>query len=304
MVKPTTLVGMCRLMAIFTIAVPAALAQEQESKQTQQPDYVPSSTFYGGVGLGLSSTGFGNQYVYNRGTSEIYKNGVLTSTGVAEGPAIPDPFLQSSSGVAPAAQVGYTSRFGTSSWLWGAKLTYAYLGNESSPQVLAIPQEGSSSSSSIGSFSGTSYNTYSIRANNQFALMPFVGRSFGRGFIYGGAGVALTQVQTSLNDVVGFATFNGVNTNVSGSPQNFSKSQWASGVAATAGLTYFLSRSVFLDLSYTYSKPNATNLSISGQPFSNPSANPSDPSFYGTLNGNATSNLTTNIVSLTINTRF
>lgn len=302
MVKHSALVCSCGLIAGLNATATAGLTQEQQ--QAPNNDYVPASTFYGGVGLGLSITSFGSQYVYNRGTSEIYENGVLTSRGVAEGPAIPDPVLPSASSVTPAAQLGYVSRFGTSPWLWGAKLSYAYLGNESTPQVLAIPQEGSSSSASIGTFSGTSYNTYSIRANSQFALMPFIGRSFGRGFLYGGAGVALTQVQTSLNDVVGYATFNGVNTNVSGSPQNITKSQWASGVAATAGLTYFLSRSIFLDLSYTYSKPNATNLSISGQPFSNPSASPSDPSFYGTLNGTATSNLTTNTVLLTINTRF
>jgi opacity protein-like surface antigen len=301
-VKRSALMCTCGLIAGLNAAATSGFAQEQQPIKNN--DYVPSSTFYGGVGLGLSISGFGSQYVYNRGTSDIYENGVLTSRGVAEGPAIPDPVLPSASNVTPAAQLGYVSRFGTSPWLWGAKLSYAYLGNESTPQVLAIPQDGSSSSASIGAFSGTSYNTYSIRANSQLALMPFIGRSFGRGFVYGGAGVALTQVQTSLNDVVGYATFNGVNTNVSGSPQNFTKSQWASGVAATAGLTYFLSRSVFLDLSYTYSKPNATNLSISDQPFSNPSANPSDPSFYGTLNGTATSNITTNTILLTINTRF
>jgi opacity protein-like surface antigen len=265
---------------------------------------VPTSAFYGGIGIGAAITSYGSQTVYNKGTSSIYKNGELTSTGVADGPAIPSPYLPSSSSLTPSAQLGYFAKFKNSSWLWGAKLTYSYLGTSSTPQVLAIPQEGTSSNENIGSFTGTSFNTYSIRANSQFALMPFIGKSFKRGFIYGGAGVALTEVRTTLNDVVGYATFDGVNTNVSGAPQNFSASQWAYGVAATAGATYFLSKTTFLDLSYTYSKPNAATASWSNRPYSNPSADPSSPSFYGTLNGTATSNLATNVIILSVNTKF
>ncbi len=204
--------------------------------------------------------------------------------------------------------VGCFSKFRDSSWLWGVKLQYAYLGTGSDPQILAIPQSGSSTSASIGSFSGTSYNTYSIKAGGQFALMPFVGKAFKRGYVYGGAGLAMTQVSTSLSDVVGYATLNGVNTNVSGAPQNFNSSQWAYGVTTAAGITYFISNRIFLDLSYACSRPSASRLSVSGQPFSNPSYspsfNPSDPSFYGTLNGSATSNLQTNVILLTINTKF
>lgn len=292
----------------WLIGLPVAAQETVQQQQAQPPaqsssTMVPTSAFYGGVGLGAAITSYGSQYVYNQGISQIYKNGVLTSTGIAEGPAIPNPYLPATGSVIPTAQLGYFSKFKNSSWLWGAKFTYSYLGTSSTPQVLAIPQSGSSSDSTNSSFEGTSYNTYSIRANSQFALMPFIGRSFKRGFIYGGAGVALTQVQTSLNDVVGFATFNGVNTNVSGAPQNFSASQWAYGVAATAGVTYFLSKSVFLDLSYTFSKPNASTVYVS-QPFSNPSSDPSASSFYGTLNGSATSNLATNVIVLTINTKF
>lgn len=295
--------------ALFAAAVGFAIlpagAQEppQQTPASSHPDLVPSSAFYGGVGLGAAITSYGSQYVYNKGIEQTYKNGVMTSTGIAEGPAIPNPYLPTTGSVIPAAQLGYFSKFKNSSWLWGTKFTYSYLGTSSTPQVLAIPQSGTSTSSSNSSFGGTSYNTYSIRANSQFALMPFIGKSFKRGFVYGGAGVALTQVQTTLNNVVGYATFDGVNTNVSGAPQNFSSSQWAYGVAATAGVTYFLSRSVFLDLNYAFSKPNASTVDVSS-PFSNPSTNPSSSSFYGTLIGSATSNLATNVILLTINTKF
>jgi hypothetical protein len=76
---------------------------------------VPASSFFGGVGIGAAITTFGSQYVYNKGTSEIYKNGVLTSTSEADGPAIPDPYLPSASNVVPAGQFGYFSRFKGSS---------------------------------------------------------------------------------------------------------------------------------------------------------------------------------------------
>ncbi len=266
-------------------------------------DFVPENAFYGGVGIGVGIVSFGEQYVYNKGISQVYKDGSLVSTGVAEGPASPNPYLPASASLAPVAQLGYFSKIKKSSWLWGTKLSYAYLGVSSTPQVLAIPQSGTSTSSTSSSYNGTSYNTYSIRANSQFALMPFIGKSFRNGFVYGGAGVALTQVQTSLNDVVGYATFEGVNTNVSGPAQNFSATQWAYGVAATAGITYFLSKSVFVDLSYTFSSPNASSVDVSS-PFSNPSTSPTSPSYYGTLIGSATTNLVTNVISLTINTKF
>jgi opacity protein-like surface antigen len=289
------------LLGIFG-AMPAR--SEEQANQAPTPEtVVPNSAFYGGVGVGGAITTYGDQYVYNVGTSQIYKGAVLESTGTAGGPAIPNPYLPSSSSVVPAAQLGYFSKFKNSSWLWGTKFTYSYLGTSSAPQVLAIPQAGASTNPSQPTFTGTSYNTYSIRANSQFALMPFIGKAFKRGFVYGGAGVALTQVQTSLNDVVGYAVLGGVNTNVSGAPQNFTGSQWAYGVAATAGVTYFLSKSVFLDLNYTFSKPNASTVYTS-QPYSNPATSPSGTSFYGTLNGSATSNLTTNVILLTINTKF
>jgi opacity protein-like surface antigen len=285
---------------------PSAIAQVSTSA-TPIPGTalrVPASSFFGGVGIGAAITTFGSQYVYNKGTSDIYKNGVLTSTGVADGPAIPDPYLPTVSNVVPAGQLGYFSKFKGSSWLWGAKLQYAYLGTSSDPQILAIPQYGTSTNRNNSSFSGTSFNTYSIKAGSQFALMPFIGKAFNRGYFYGGAGIGLTQVSTSLNDVVGYATIDGVNTNISGTPQNFSSSQWAYGVAATAGITYFVSSRVFLDLSYTYSLPSTSDLNVSGAPFSNPASNPSDPSYYGTLNGTATSNLQTNVILFTVNARF
>ena len=40
------------------------------------------------------------------------------------------------------AQAGYFSHFGNSQWLWGAKLSYNYLGAEATSENIAVPQDG------------------------------------------------------------------------------------------------------------------------------------------------------------------
>jgi len=56
-------------------------------------------------------------------------------------------------------------------------------------------------------------------------------------------------MEGSLNNAVGFATINGNLTDISGAPRTFSSSDWRSGAAATAGVTYFLTPSWYLDVS-------------------------------------------------------
>jgi hypothetical protein len=57
--------------------------------------------------------------------------------------------------------------------------------------------------------------------NHQVALMPLIGRSFERSFVYFGAGPTLSQTESHLNGVIGFADINGTHTNVSGAAQNW-----------------------------------------------------------------------------------
>jgi hypothetical protein len=55
-----------------------------------------------------------------------------------------------------------------------------------------------------------------------------------------------------LNGLVGFAFVDGAIVDQSGAPQDFSSSSWLVGGAAMVGVTYLLTPTWFLDLSYTY----------------------------------------------------
>ncbi len=55
-----------------------------------------------------------------------------------------------------------------------------------------------------------------------------------------------------MNGLVGFALVDGGIVDQSGGPQDFSSSSWLIGGAAVVGVTYFLTPTWFLDLSYTY----------------------------------------------------
>ena len=85
---------------------------------------------------------------------------------------------------APSFQAGYFQRFGASDWLWGAKLSYNYLGTTSTNTNSIIPQFGSYTTiehPAPVAFSGPAY----VRASEtsllqEFDLIPFVGRAFGQ----------------------------------------------------------------------------------------------------------------------------
>src|SRR5665647_1667119 len=94
--------------------------------------------------------------------------------------------------------------------------------------------------------------SYQTRNKHQLVLVPFIGRSIEKCFVYIGAGPTLSQVETNLNGVIGFADINGTRTDVSGKPINFSSSSWVFGGAAVVGATYFINTSWFLDFGYTF----------------------------------------------------
>ncbi len=294
------------IVAISPISVSAEEVQEiQKSPQFPSPEEwsFPETSIFLGIGLGISSVSYDTQYVYNLGLSRIYKNDELVAIGGADGPAIPDPTFSTSKSLAPAGQIGFYSRYKNSNWIYGAKATYSFLNSYSNRKVLAIPQYGTSTDPSANSFDGTSYNTYSIDAKNQFTFMPFIGRKYSEGYFYAGAGLGLTDVQVNVDDVVGYALLNGVETDISGEAQNFSDSKLGFGVALSAGVTYFLNNSLFLDLNYTYSRPNVAELDIAS-PYKNPAEGANELGFAGTLIGSATRDISTNTVLLTLNWAF
>jgi len=76
---------------------------------------------------------------------------------------------------------------------------------------------------------------------------------------------------------------------------------YAFGPAATVGVTYFLTPSWFVDLSYSFAAPNPQTFYVAS-PFNNPGSG--GPSFQGTLIGTYTANLTTHAIGLKINCAF
>ena len=267
---------------------------------------VPRSMFFAGVGAGLGLLTSGEQSVVQHAPSNIFNGGVLVTTGQAGGPPV-TPYLGTKADCVPLAQLGYFRHLGDTDWLWGVKGSYIYQDKVLTQSPLLVPQSGTSSSATVPSFTGLAVTrSYEVFLDHQFILTPFVGRSFDNGFVYFGAGPSLSRVGTRLNDVVGTATFppgalvSGL-VDVSGRPQSFRDSQWAWGVAATVGATYFLTPRCFLDLSYTFSQPFPRTFHAQS-PFHNEIYSP--VVFEGTLIGDQTAKASMHSITLSINVGF
>jgi len=299
---------------VLFLVMACAVASGQTAKDyvlssTAEPargSNVPRSLFFVGAGAGLGIVVSGEQSVFNKGISNIFDNGVLIATGSAPGPPV-TPSLGTGTDCVPLVQLGYFQHFGDSDWLWGAKLSYSYLGGTTlAEHNLVIPQFGTSSDPEIPTFVGFAVTkSYEVFIDHPLSLVPFVGRSFKNSFVYGGAGPSLSHVGASLNAVVGFAIFDGGPlpglVDVSGRPQSDEQSQWAFGVAASGGVTYFITRSWFLDLNYTFSHP-FTGKSFVHSPFHNEAYSPIV--FEGTLNGYYTAKVNTHLITISLNMGF
>jgi hypothetical protein len=146
----------------------SALAQER---------VVPRSGFSIGLGGSYNSSDFGTQDVVAIGTSQVFQNGTLVSTGTAAGPGTVD--MPSELQFAPSVQAGYFRHFGNDPWLWGAKLSYSYLDTPSTVENVVVPQFGSftefatnKTTPFIGAAVARSYQT---RLKHQLELMPSSG---------------------------------------------------------------------------------------------------------------------------------
>ena len=235
-----------------------SLAQSRSTEST-----VPESGFFTGLGGRLDSIEFGTQNIYGYATSDVFRNGVQVSGGAAGGPGTIE--MDSKNKLSPTAQIGYFRRFPSSDWLWGGRISYAYLSSTSTVANALLPQSGSSMATGSGvsvPFTGNAViRSYQTSIKDQIVFTPFIGRAFSQGFVYVGAGPTMSRVQTKLNGVIGFADITGVPSDISGLPQNFSDSRWVAGGAVTVGAAYFFDPSWFLDIRYTYamtSKPTVT----------------------------------------------
>jgi hypothetical protein len=262
--------------------------------------FVPNSGAYIGLGFGANSTQFNDQQLQATGisTATNMSNGNV-STGTAGGPPV-GIGMSSNNSIAPSIQAGYFQKFQESTYLWGAKFSYSYMGgSNSTTNRILIPQYGTYPSGA--SFTGNAVAaSYQKTIKNQISLIPYFGQSFDRSTIYFGVGPTISQVNTKINNLIGFADLNGVRTDVSGTPQSFSATQWAYGGAAMLGGTYFLDKAWFLDFSYSYAMTqNKTSNYYST--FDNPGTT---TSYKGSLIGSSTGTATVQTIGLTINKLF
>jgi len=261
--------------------------------------YVPRAGFFAGVGAGFSSVNFSQQNIYAQGVSTIFQNGLQVASGQAGGPTAAT--LPSQTGFSPTVQAGYYQHFAGSDWLWGAKFSYSSFGMTSTDQNVLVPQVGSFVSATPANFTGNVVvRSFQNTLNHQLSFIPFVGRSFERSFFYIGAGPSLTQTRTRLNGVIGFADLNGVHSNITGTPSNFSSTQWALGGAATVGMTYFIDRSWFVDLSYSYAMTENRTQNWSGT-FASASQGYTD---VGIISGNYSGRTITQSFQVSLNRAF
>lgn len=291
------------ILAAGGIAVVGAVANADgsPSRSLASPalSSVPRSALFVGVGGSDNSVNFNDHKIYAQGVSNVYLNGVLVAFGSAGGPA--DPYFDTQFTFAPSAQIGLFRHFAESKWLWGAKFTYNHLGATSTNQNVIIPQVGSFTSANSDSFTGNVVvRSYQSCINHQMTLMPFVGRSFEKSFVYFGAGPSLSQAEFKLNGVIGFADINGMRTNITGTPSNFSSAPWVFGGAAVVGATYFLDPSWFLDLSYTYLVTRNQTSEFSG-PFASSTSGYIDT---GILSGTYSGRWITQAFTISINKAF
>ncbi len=263
---------------------------------------VSGGSFFVGLGGSAGSVGF-NQQLYASGVSNIYSGTTLVAYGAAGGPA--DPFQNDQFIMAPQVQVGYFDRLGDSKWMWGVKFQYQYLGASATDQGVLSPQSGSFTNTgaapSATSFTGNVViRSSQTHIDHELALIPFVAHPFMNGFAYLGGGPVLFGTQSTLYGATGYADINGTHVDITGTADNFSSTNWMWGGVGQIGMTYFLDRTWFLDLNYTFAMtgPYTTNYSA---PFASASDGYNDT---GTLYANTSQRVTAQAVALSINKAF
>lgn len=291
--------------AVAGLAAIAATAQAQgvtkaPASTPASVALVPDSAFFIGAGGSLNATRFTDQSLYAQGVSTIYQNGVEAGAGSAGGAM--SPGFDTSYDLSGAAQLGYFSRIPGTDWVWGAKFTYNYVGGDAQIEPVVVPQAGSFTGNSPSTFTGNVVaRSYTTSLDNQFALVPFIGRSFEKGFLYLGAGPTLSRVNYTFNEVVGLADINGVHYDITGRSASYSASDWAWGGAVVVGATYFVTPDWFLDISYTYALTESVSLAYAG-PFSTTARGGFEDT--GILSGTFSGATSTQAITLSINRAF
>ncbi len=267
---------------------------------------VPQSAFFGGLGGGWSSGSFGNQDVYGKGTSYSPPYGIHTAqVGSASGSTGLE--LNSQSALAPVIQTGYFKHFSGSQWMGGGKLSYSYLGIGSANSQQQIPQAGGfTEDGTYTPFTGNYLvQSYRQTINQQISLIPFVGRSFERSYVYLGVGPTAAQTKTLIENITGFESAAVITTTPTGIGlgKKYSTTQWLFGGVAMLGATYFIAPTWFMDISYTYSV-TGTKTSSWGGPWTDTNIARSYVTRTGTNTGTSSGSVNIQALVITINKAF
>lgn len=265
---------------------------------------VPQSALFGGLGGSYNSVNF-DQNINLTGVSNVYSDSLLLASGQATGPVT--PFNDTDSTFAPDAQIGYFIHFPCSNFLGGIKFNYQYLGLTFNDNNLVAPQVGTLTNTENAptdtEFTGHALiGSVQTEVTHEMTLMPFIGESFKRSYVYLGVGPALFDTKENIYNVTGYADINGTHMDVSGTPQNFSDSDWMWGGAAQVGMTYYVSPTWFLDLNYTYAITGRDKINYSA-PFSNTTAG-TPYNTVGNLYGDTNQRIIAQGLTLTINKSF
>lgn len=267
---------------------------------------VPQSAFFGGIGGSWSSGSFGNQDVYGKGTSYSPPYGIHTAQiGSAAGSTGLE--LNSQSILAPVIQAGHFQHFSGSKWMGGGKFSYSYLGLGSANSQQQIPQAGGfTEDGTYTPFTGNYLvQSYRQTINQQISLIPLIGRSFERSYLYLGAGPTTVQTKTLIENITGFESTAVIPTTPTGIGlgKKYSTTQWLFGGVAMLGATYFIDPTWFLDISYAYSVTE-TKTSSWGGPWTDTDIARSYVTRTGTNTGTSSGSVNIQALAITINKIF
>lgn len=267
---------------------------------------VPPSAFFGGLGGGWSSGSFGNQNVYGKGTSYSPPYGI-NSAQIGSAAGSTGLTLDSQSALAPLIQAGYFQRIYDSQWMGGGKFSYSYLDIGSANSQQQIPQAGGfTQNGAYTPFTGNYLvQSYRQTINQQISLIPFIGRSFDRSYLYLGVGPTTVQTKTLIENITGFESAADIPTTPTGLGlgEKYSTNQWLFGGVAMIGATYFIDPTWFVDISYTYSMTE-TKTSGWGGPWIDTDIARSYVTRTGTNTGTSSGSVNIQALMITINKAF
>jgi len=244
--------GFCAVAVLGTLAASGlAVAGGMGSSESKGNVFI-------GLGGSYNSVALANQKLYGKGVSQTFdRDGIHIDDGSAAGYSV--PFNNDKNKLAPQVQTGYFKHFMDSALFWGGKFSYQYLDVTFSNDNMTIAQSGgfinTSTTENLPSspFTGN-YVVQSVQTsvNHDLLLLAFVGNSFKQSDIYLGVGPSVFGMQNKIYNLTGYADLEGVTTNISGAPANFSKTMWVWGGAAQLGAAYHISPTWVFDFNYTY----------------------------------------------------